>query len=124
MINPQIEVLGSEELDSTEVGRIVPIYEAIGTFGSRQIRRAMYAAVQLIDHRMPDVLPEALRARLGYPTRGGALIHTHFPEPGESLDALNTFRSPAQQRLIFDEFFVYHLSLTLDRNASSKAHAI
>ena len=44
MINPQIEVLGSEEMDSTEVGRIVPIYEAIGTFGSRQIRRAMYAA--------------------------------------------------------------------------------
>ena len=100
MINPQIEVLSSKEMDSTEVGRIVPIYEAIGSFGSRQIRRAMYAAVQLIDQRMPDVLPEPLCARLGYPTRGEALIHTHFPEPGESLDALNTFRSPAQQRLI------------------------
>src|SRR5271154_990203 len=32
MVNPQIE-LCSEEMDSTEVGRIVPIYEAIGTFG-------------------------------------------------------------------------------------------
>src|SRR6184192_1987557 len=72
MINPQIEVLSSEEMDSTEVGRIVPIYEAIGTFGSRQIRRAMYAAVRLVDHRMPDVLPEALCARLGYPSRGEA----------------------------------------------------
>ena len=124
MINPQIEVLSNEELDSTEVGRIVPIYEAIGTFGSRQIRRAMYAAVQLIDQRMPDVLPEALRARLGFPTRGEALIHTHFPEPGESLDALNTFRSPAQQRLIFEEFFLYQLSLALDRKASRKENAI
>src|SRR5437016_7400112 len=104
MINPQIELLSSEELDSTEVGRIVPIYEAIATFRSAQIRRAMYAAVRLVDHRMPDVLPEALRARLGYPSRREALIHTHFPEPGESLDALNTFRSPAQQRLIFEEF--------------------
>src|SRR5271157_1741765 len=66
MINPQIEVFSNEELDSTEVGRIVPIYEAIGTFGSRQIRRAMNAAVQLIDQRMPDVLPEGLRARLGF----------------------------------------------------------
>src|SRR5229473_5759394 len=103
MVNPQIEVFRGEEMDSTEVGRIVPIYEAIGTFSSRQIRRAMYAAVQLVDSRMPDVLPEGLRARLGYPTRGEALIHTHFPEPGESLDALNTFRSPAQQRLIFEE---------------------
>jgi len=124
MINPQIEVLSSEELDSTEVGRIVPVYEAIGTFGSRQIRRAMYAAVQLIDHRMPDVLPEDLRARLGYPTRGQALIHTHFPEPGESLEALNTFRSPAQQRLIFEEFFLYQLSLALDRKATRKENAI
>src|SRR5947209_755273 len=124
MINPQIELLSSEELDSTEVGRIVPIYEAIGTFGSKQIRRAMYAAVQLIDHRMPDVLPEALRERLSYPTRGEALIQTHFPEPGESLDALNTFRSPAQQRLIFEEFFLYQLSLALDRKATRKENAI
>jgi len=124
MINPQIEVLSSEEMDSTEVGRIVPIYEAIGTFGSRQIRRAMYAAVQLIDQRMPDILPEGLRARLGYPSRSEALIHTHFPEPGESLDALNTFRSPAQQRLIFEEFFLYQLSLALDRKAVRKENAI
>ncbi len=124
MINPQIEVLSNEEMDSTEVGRIVPIYEAIGTFDSRQIRRAMYAAVQLIDQRMPDVLPDALRVRLGYPTRGEALIHTHFPEPGESLDALNTFRSPAQQRLIFEEFFLYQLSLALDRQATRKENAI
>jgi ATP-dependent DNA helicase RecG len=124
MINPQIEVLSNEEMDSTEVGRIVPIYEAIGTFGSRQIRRAMYAAVQLVDPRMPDVLPEALRARLGYPSRGEALVHTHFPAPGESLEALNTFRSPAQQRLIFEEFFLYQLSLALDRQAVRKKNAI
>jgi ATP-dependent DNA helicase RecG len=124
MINPQIELLSNEELDSTEVGRIVPIYEAIGTFGSRQIRRAMYAAVQLIDQRVPDVLPEALRVRLGFPRRGEALHHTHFPEPGESLDALNTFRSLSQQRLIFEEFFLYQLSLALDRQATRKENAI
>src|SRR6201998_2137358 len=28
MVNPQIEVIGSAEVDSTEMGRIVPIYEA------------------------------------------------------------------------------------------------
>src|ERR1700737_4918273 len=62
MVNPQMEMLGNEEADSTEVGRIVPIYEAIGTFGSRAIRRAIYAALQLLDPRMPDVLPDELRA--------------------------------------------------------------
>jgi ATP-dependent DNA helicase RecG len=124
MVNPQIEVLSNEEMDSTEVGRIVPIYEAIGTFGSRQIRRAMYAAVQLIDPKMPDLLPEGLRKQLGYPSRGEALIQTHFPAAGESLDALNTFRSPAQQRLIFEELFLYQLSLALDRKVTRKENAI
>ncbi|HWS97233.1 MAG TPA: ATP-dependent DNA helicase RecG, partial [Candidatus Methylomirabilis sp.] len=46
MVNPQLEVLNSEEIDSTEMGRIVPVYEAVGTFGTRQIRRAVYAALQ------------------------------------------------------------------------------
>jgi len=124
MINPQLEMLGDGEPDSTEVGRIVPIYEAIGTFGSRAIRRAMYAAVQLIDANMPDVLPEALRERLSIPTRRDALIHVHFPEPGESLEELNTFRTPSQQRLIFEEFFLYQLSLALDRKATRKENAI
>ena len=35
MVNPQIEVLGAGEVDSSEMGRIVPIYEAIFTFGTR-----------------------------------------------------------------------------------------
>ncbi|HKW32923.1 MAG TPA: ATP-dependent DNA helicase RecG [Candidatus Acidoferrum sp.] len=124
MINPQIELLNSDELDSTEVGRIVPIYEVIGTFSSKQIRRAMYTAVQLVDLRRPDVLPESLRARLKFPTRAEALIRTHFPDPTESLDALNTFRSPAQQRLIFEEFFLYQLSLGVDRRARRKENAV
>jgi len=125
MINPQLEMLGKDEPDSTEVGRIVPIYEAIGTFGSRAIRRAMYAAVQqLAESSMPDLLPESLRARLSFPSRRDAMIHVHFPAPEESLDALNTFRTPAQQRLIFEEFFLYQLSLALDRQATRKEDAI
>ena len=124
MVNPQMEMLGEGEADSTEVGRIVPIYEAIGTFGSRSIRRAIYTALQLIDPRMPEVLPEELRARLGFPSRSQAIAHTHFPPPGESIEALNAYRSPAQQRLIFEEFFLYQLSLALDRRTARKENAI
>src|ERR1700737_3156653 len=140
MVNPQIELFSSvnhsaeahdadsaapeQEVDSTEVGRIVPIYEAIGTFGSRAIRRTIYTALQLLDPRMIDVLPQELRDRLGFPTRHQALAQTHFPQPEESLEALNEFRSPAQQRLIFEEFFLYQLSLALDRRATRKENAI
>jgi ATP-dependent DNA helicase RecG len=140
MINPQIELLSSvdhsraaheadktappEEIDSTEVGRIVPIYEAIGTFSSKAIRRIIYTALQNLDSRMPDVLPEELRARLGYPSRHQALVQAHFPASEESIEALNEFRSPAQQRLIFEEFFLYQLSLALDRRTTRGENAI
>ena len=140
MINPQIELLSSfdhsiaaherdksspqEEIDSTEVGRIVPIYEAIATFGSRSIRRTIYTALQNLDSRVPDLLPEELRARLQFPSRAQALALTHFPESTESIEALNEFRSPAQRRLIFEEFFLYQLSLALDRRATRKQDAI
>jgi ATP-dependent DNA helicase RecG len=124
MVNPQIEVVGSGEMDSTEMGRIVPIYEAVGTFGTRQIRRAIYATLQNLDPRIPDVLPAELRKRLGFPLRHEALIQTHFPPPEESLEALNLFRSPAQRRLIFEEFFLYQLSLALGRKATRKENAI
>jgi ATP-dependent DNA helicase RecG len=124
MINPQMELLSAEGLDSTEVGRIVPIYEAIGTFGSRSIRRAMYAAVQLLDSSLPELLPPDLLARHNFPSRRDAIIRTHFPPPGENLDALNAFRSPAQQRLIFEEFFLYQLSMALDRKLTRKENAI
>jgi ATP-dependent DNA helicase RecG len=124
MVNPQIEVLSSEEVDSTEMGRIVPIYEAVGTFGSRMIRRAIYSTLQNLDSNIPDVLPAALREKLHYPARREALIHTHFPPAEESLEALNLFRSPAQQRLIFEEFFLYQLSMALGRKAQRKENAI
>ena len=123
MVNPQIEVLGTG-IDSTEMGRIVPIYEAIGTFGTRMIRRTVYATLQNLDANIPDVLPVALREKLHYPTRRDALIYTHFPSPEESLEALNSCRSPAQQRLIFEEFFLYQLSLALRRKAVRKENAI
>ncbi len=126
MVNPQIEVLTSEgeEVDSVEMGRIVPIYEAVGTFGTRQIRRAIYATLQNLDPNIPDVLPQSLLQRLQYPSRRDALIHTHFPDAGEFLEELNLFRSPAQLRLIFEEFFLYQLSLALGRKAVRKENAI
>lgn len=124
MVNPQIEVLSGNGVDSTEMGRIVPIYEAVGTFGTRQIRRSIYVTLQNLEPHIPDVLPAELRKRLGFPGRREALIQTHFPSPEESLEALNLFRSPSQRRLIFEEFFLYQLSLALGRKATRRENAL
>ena len=124
MVNPQLEILSTEEIDSAEMGRIVPVYEAVGTFGTRQIRRAVYATLQNLAPHIPDPLPRELLARFRYPSRREALIAAHFPPHDESLEALNLFRSPAQQRLIFEEFFLYQLSLALKRKETRKENAV
>ena len=124
MVNPQLEILSTEEIDSAEMGRIVPVYEAVGTFGTRQIRRAVYATLQNLEPHIPDPLPRELLARFRYPSRREALIAAHFPPHDESLEALNLFRSRAQQRLIFEEFFLYQLSLALKRKETRKENAV
>src|SRR5215469_11862379 len=96
MVNPQFELLsedGAEQNhDSTQVGRIVPLYEAIGTFGTRAIRRAIYAALQHLEANLPDPLPASIRSRMNFPSRREAVIATHFPPSSESIEALNQFR--------------------------------
>jgi len=57
-------------------------------------------------------------------SRRDAVVHAHFPSAEESLQSLNQFRSPAQRRLIFEEFFLYQLSLALGRKATRKENAI
>ncbi|MGA8765927.1 MAG: ATP-dependent DNA helicase RecG [Candidatus Acidiferrales bacterium] len=118
MVNPQIEILSASDEgagDSTEVGRIVPIYEAIGGISSRMLRRIIYGVLSDFDGNVPDPLPEEIRQRYRFPTRREALLYTHFPPKDESVELLNTFRSPAQTRLIFEEFFYYQLALALRR---------
>jgi ATP-dependent DNA helicase RecG len=118
MVNPQIEIVSASDEgpgDSTEVGRIVPIYEAIGRISSRMLRRIIYGVLRDFDGDVPDVLPEEIRNRYRFPARREALLYTHFPPKDENIELLNSFRSPAQTRLIFEEFFYYQLALALRR---------
>jgi ATP-dependent DNA helicase RecG len=124
MINPQFELLGADEADSTEVGRIVPIYEAIGAISSRMIRRMIHALLDNLASPPLDPLPADLLARHGFPSRSDALRFVHFPPPDLSLDTLNQFRSPAHRRLIFQDFFFYQLSLALRRQQESRRKGI
>jgi ATP-dependent DNA helicase RecG len=119
MINPEFEVLGNstggESPDSTEVGRIVPIYEAMGGISSRMMRRLLYPLVATAAPRVPDPLPATIRGRLGFPSRAEALTYVHFPPHTANVEALNRFQTPAHQRLIFEEFFFYQVGVALRR---------
>jgi ATP-dependent DNA helicase RecG len=132
MINPEFELLGGDTEDSTEVGRIVPIYEAMGGISSRMLRRIIHAALAQLEPSIPDALPEAIRGRYGFPPRRAAIEEAHFPGSGgageatvpvlkdTNLDTLNAFRTPAQRRLIFEELFYYQLGLAARKNEAKQ----
>src|SRR5438270_10509446 len=125
IIQPQVEVLGdpgdSEDgaekkaAESLEIGRIVPIYEATGRLTPRWFRRTIHTALDNLTPDLPDPIPAAVRAHLGLVSPRAALWNVHWPEPGESLDQLQSFRTPAHIRMIFDELFFVELGLELKR---------
>ena len=125
MINPEFELLSAEDeaADSTEVGRIVPVYEAVGKMSSRVLRRVIYGLLGSLEG-LTDPLPAAILGRYRYPSRRDAVLAAHFPPASLSVEALNQFRSPAHQRLIFEEFFYYQLGLALRRRESQREPGI
>ena len=106
--------------DSTEVGRIVPIYEAIGVVSSRMMRRMIHTALENSPRPRHRSAAGGDCSRATHFPRGATRLRfVHFPPPDVPLETLNAFRSPAHQRLIFEEFFFYQLSLALRRKQAA-----
>src|SRR6185295_16840621 len=100
LTNPQYEILDDEDGETIHTGRIVPVYERTGTITPKMQRRLVHEALQRLPADLPDPLPEAVRMRLGMPSRYAALLAAHFPPDDAALTALNGFATPAQRRLI------------------------
>src|SRR5262249_20912322 len=97
------------------IGRLVPIYEAAGKITTRLLRSLLHRVLQSIPP-LEDELPAHIRERLKLPDRSTAVHDSHFPPPETDLRLLNNFRSPAQFRLIFEEFFWLECGVALKRN--------
>lgn len=118
MVNPQFEILPEDEVpagDSLELGRVVPIYESIGPLGPRFLRRIIWLALEGVGNDIPDRLPPTVVKKNRLPDRAQAVRATHFPPKDEDLEKLCAFRTPAQVRLIFEEFFSVGAGLALKR---------
>jgi ATP-dependent DNA helicase RecG len=119
LLNPQYEILDDEEGETIHTGRIVPVYEKTGTVTPKMQRRLVHEALGRIPTDLPDPLPEEIRVRLRMPTRYAALLATHFPPEDAPVDRLNRFATPAQQRLIFEEAFLFQMGVLARRQSAA-----
>jgi len=135
IMQPQFEILGdaneeggADEAEkkaaaSLEVGRVVPIYESAGQgkLTPRWFRRIIRGALENLPADQPDPIPAAVRAHLNLVGPREALWKVHWPDAGESFADLQSARTAAHIRLIFDELFFIELGLEL-RRREQKAH--
>jgi ATP-dependent DNA helicase RecG len=128
--NPEYEIVrgDADEDDATvHTGRIVPIYEKAGSVTPRMQRTLVHTVLAQLPAEVPDPIPAEIRERRGLPGRRVAILETHFPAAGADVVALNESRAPAQQRLIFEEFFLFQAGLVLRKRrhtADRKARAV
>jgi ATP-dependent DNA helicase RecG len=129
IMQPQFEILGDTAEDgrsdaadqklaaSLEVGRIVPIYESAGQgrLTARWFRRIIRNALENMPPEQPDAIPAVVRSRMALISPTEALWKVHWPEAGESLTDLQSARTPAHLRLIFEELFFVELGLEFKR---------
>jgi ATP-dependent DNA helicase RecG len=129
IMQPQFEILGdvneeggADEAEkkaaaSLEIGRIVPIYESTGQgrLSPRWFRRIIRWTLENLNPNLPDPVPAAVRAHLNLLSPREALWKVHWPDAGESFTDLQSSRTAAHIRMIFDELFFIELGLELKR---------
>ncbi|MGA7629819.1 MAG: ATP-dependent DNA helicase RecG [Terriglobales bacterium] len=108
---------GKKAAASLEIGRIVPIYESTGQgkLTPRWFRRIIRWALENLGPDLPDPIPAAVRGHLSLVSSREALWKVHWPDAGESFNDLQSSRTAAHIRLIFDELFFIELGLELKR---------
>jgi ATP-dependent DNA helicase RecG len=127
--DPEFEIVkdrdqGSGIADQGDVqlhtGRIVPVYERTGSVTTNMQRRFVFQALEQLPDGDFDPVPDDILKREGWPSRKAALWAAHFPPQETNIDHLNAFMTPAQRRLVFEDFFVFQTGLALRRHENAQ----
>ena len=98
----------------------MPIYERTGSVTPNMQRRFVWQALELVAPDVFDPVPADILAQQHWPSRRDALWQAHFPDVSTPVDTLNAFQTPAQRRLIFEDFFVFQTGLALRRHENAQ----
>lgn len=115
------EDTASPELAVVHTARRVPVYRKLGDFQTKRLREIVHSVLTGLDAAsVEELLPLELITRQNLATRARALHEIHFPPDDASIADYEMFRSDAQRRLIFEEFFWLSFSMQLLRGERQK----
>src|SRR4030042_1495399 len=102
--HPDVEIVdGDIEKDYLNFKRIVPIYSETEGLYQRTLRRLMKNILEGYANELWSPIPQEIVRRQSLIGFSEAFQRVHFPQEGESIEALNLYRSDGHRRIIFDE---------------------
>lgn len=115
------ENVSDPSLAAIHVGRRVPVYRKLGPFNSKRVREIVHAVLNGLEPRtIEESLPADLLQRVHLISRERALHEIHFPPPDASMEDYELVKSPAHERMIFEDFFWVTFVLGLKRGRRAK----
>ncbi|SNZ14355.1 ATP-dependent DNA helicase RecG [Hydrogenobacter hydrogenophilus] len=125
MVHPEVS------FDEKEFGRILPFYYIrtkgeIKAFSSKTKHKKVRQAIgKLLEYTkyMPEYLPEELLKKYAFPKIGESLYMAHNPLY-EDEESLNSYTTPFQKRLIYEELFLFQMVLQMKRRQIKSLSAI
>ena len=111
IVHPDTEQVSGENVDSLEIGKIVPVYHVTDGLHLKSMRTIIKNVLDKYLHLVEEFLPDDLIRRHGFLSRADAIAQSHFPPQESLLSELDAFKTPAQKRLVFEELFLIQLGL-------------
>jgi ATP-dependent DNA helicase RecG len=106
LVNPLYELIGEEETEERKRGAIIPIYPLTEGLSIWDVRRAVRIALDECLDEIRETLPQSIIEKNRLLPLIDALRKLHFPST--AVEA-----SIARNRLVYDEFFFFELTLAL-----------
>jgi ATP-dependent DNA helicase RecG len=108
MISPEYEIIDTDEDESLNLRRIVPIYPLTKGITQRYLRKVIRQCLDKYKDKLIDEIPVAIRNKYRLANINRSIENVHFPE---TFDMQNE----SMRRVSFEEFFFFQLSVALRR---------
>jgi ATP-dependent DNA helicase RecG len=120
------EISWSASSSEHNVGRVIPVYVEIEGIPTRTLRKILWEALEKYGHAMTEDLPEGYLTAHSLPKLEQAVREIHFPatESPEKIQKLIEFDTPAQHRMIYEEFFKFEYLVLKQRLGMEKQLAL
>lgn len=111
MIHPEYRLLRDNQ-DAAINETLTAIYPATEGVQQGRLRNLTDQALQIMRRHPPEeLLPAAVREKLGLPELAAAVCYLHRPPADADVDSMLAGRHPCQQRLAFEELLAHYMSL-------------